>query len=121
MLNRSGKVGGLQNSRSGSQRSVTRRANPQVVNCDMGRADGRAAAIFGSVELSFNSLENRCASYWRTGSSNLPPSVLSWNAGMHAFAADFGQIAVFASRADSRWRLLETARVGLGLARNWRA
>lgn len=25
------------------------------------------------------------------------------------------------SRADSRWRLLETAWVGLGLARNWRA
>jgi hypothetical protein len=52
---------------------VTSRANPQVVICDLGRADGRATALFGSVEPIFNSLENRCASYWRTGSSNLPP------------------------------------------------
>lgn len=38
---------------------VTSRANPQVVICDMGRADGRAVAVLGSVEPIFNSLENR--------------------------------------------------------------
>ena len=53
--------------------------NPQVVSPLDGRELWREQSIFGSVEPNGNGLENRCASYWRTESSNLSPSIAEPN------------------------------------------
>ena len=50
--------------------------NRQVAFPTDWRAYGRAPATFGFLEPNLSDLENRCASYWRTESSNLSPSVL---------------------------------------------
>lgn len=96
--------------------------NPQVDLRRDWRELWREQSIFRSTEPNVNGLENRCASDWRTESSNLSPSVFEFDRqtplGCWGFGRRSLELAVLARRQeDARKRLSSTWTSGQGRRR----